>query len=77
MENLIEKLNLLWASKILNYDYDMLLNNILYGENIFNIITNNVISATFFSFFISSSPSLHFFIFLLYFLLLFLCNWGY
>ena len=30
MENLIEKLNLLWASKILNYDYDMLLNNITF-----------------------------------------------
>lgn len=30
MENLKKKLNLLWASKILNYDFDMLSNNITF-----------------------------------------------
>ena len=43
--------------------FDMLLNNILYGENIFNIITNNVMIAIFFSFFISFSPFLLSFLF--------------
>ena len=48
--------------------FEMLLNSILYGENIFNIITNRVMSAIFFSFFIFLSPS---FIFFFTFLLLF------
>lgn len=30
MESLNKKLNLLWASKILNYDFDMLSNNITF-----------------------------------------------
>lgn len=30
MEDLKKKLNLLWASKILNYDFDMLSNNIIF-----------------------------------------------